>query len=59
MNATNHPDSFRIADMAVTVNESLMEIPAKKGQDFVWHVKQRNKKTYFKFDIGESQENVE
>ena len=36
-----------------------MEIPAERGQDFVWHVEQRNKKTYLKFDIGKDQENVE
>ena len=43
----------------VTVNESQMEIPTEKGQDCVWHVEQRNKKTYLKFDVGEGQENVE
>ena len=43
----------------VTVNESQIKIPAERGQDFVWHVKQRNKKTYLKFDAGENWENVE
>ena len=42
----------------MTVNESQMEIPAERGQDFVWRVEQRNK-TYLKFDVGESRENVE
>ncbi len=35
-----------------------MEIPAERGQDFVWRVEQRNKKTYLKFDVGENRENV-
>ena len=43
----------------LTVNESQMEIPAERGQDFVWHVGQRNKKTYLKFDAGENRENIE
>ena len=43
----------------MTVNKSQMEIPAEKGQDFVWRVEQRNKKTYLKFDVVEGQENVE
>ena len=30
----------------MTVNESQMEIPAERGQDFVLSVEQRNK-TYF------------
>ena len=29
----------------MTVNESQMEFPAEKGQNFVWRVEQRNKKT--------------
>ena len=45
--------------ITVTVNKSQMEIPAEKGQDFVWCVEQRNKKTYHKFDAGENWENVE
>ena len=43
----------------VTVNESQMKIPAERGQDFVWRVEQRNKKTFLKFDAGENRENVE
>ena len=43
----------------VTVNESQIEIPAERGQDFVWHVEQINKKTYLKSDVGENRENVE
>ena len=43
----------------MTVNASQMEIPAERGQDFVWRVEQRNKKTYLKFDAGENQENIE
>ena len=42
--------------LIVTVNESQMEIPAERGQDFVWRVEQRNKKTYFKFEVGENRE---
>ena len=42
----------------VMVNESQMEIPAERGQDFVWRVEQRNK-TYLKFDVGENRENVD
>ena len=38
----------------VTVKKSQMEILAEKGQDFVWHVEQRNKKTFLKFDVGKS-----
>ena len=38
----------------VTVNESQIEIPAERGQDFVGQVEQRNKKTYLKFDAGEN-----
>ena len=34
-----------------------MEIPAGRGQDFVWCVEQRNK-TYLKFDASENRENV-
>ena len=34
----------------VTVNENQMKIPAERGQDFVWRVEQRKKKTYLKFD---------
>ena len=48
----------RLQQELVTENESQMEIPAEKGQDFVWHVEQRNKKTYLKFDVGENWENV-
>ena len=36
-----------------------MEIPTERGQDFVWRVDQRNKKTYLKFDAGRNRENVE
>ena len=43
----------------VTVNESQMEIPAERGQDFVWRVEQRNKKAYLKFDTSKNRENVE
>ena len=43
----------------VTVNENQMEILAERGQDFVWLVEQRNKKTYLKFNVSENQENVE
>ena len=43
----------------MTVNESQMEIPAERGQDFVWHVNQRSKKAYLKFDVSENWENVE
>ena len=43
----------------VTVNESQIKIPAERGQDFVWRVEQRNKKTYLKFDLGENRGNVE
>ena len=43
----------------VTVNKSQMEIPAERWQDFVWHVEQRNKKTYLKFNAGINQENIE
>ena len=43
----------------VTVNESQMEIPAERGQDFVWRIEQRNKKTYLKFDVSENRKNVE
>ena len=46
-------------DVFVTVNESQMEIPAERGQDLVWHVEQRNKKTYLEFDAGKNRENVE
>ena len=31
--------------LSVTVNETQMEIPAERRQDFVWQVEQRNKKT--------------
>ncbi len=44
--------------LSVTVNESQMEIPAERRQDFVWHVEQRNEKTYLKFNVGENRENV-
>ena len=44
--------------LTVTVNESQIEIPAERGQDFVWRVEQKNKKTYLKFDTGENGENV-
>ena len=40
------------------MNESQMELLAERGQDFVWRVEQRNKKTYLKFDVGENRENV-
>ena len=40
----------------VTMNKSQMKIPAEREQDFVWHVAQRNKKAYFKFDVGENVE---
>ena len=43
----------------VTVNESQTKIPGERGQDFVWHVEQRNIKAYFKFDVSENRENVE
>ena len=36
-----------------------MEIPAERGQDFVWCVEQKNKKNYLNFDAGKNQENVE
>ena len=36
-----------------------MKIPAERGQDFVWCVKQRNKMAYLKFDVGKNRENVE
>ena len=36
-----------------------MEIPEERGQDFVWRLEQRNKKTYLKLDVDEGQENVE
>ena len=42
--------------VSITVNESQMEIPVERGQDFVWRVEQRNKKTYLKFNVGENQE---
>ena len=45
--------------ITVTVNESQMEIPAERGQDFVWCVERRNKTTYLKFNVGENQENIE
>ena len=41
-----------LLSLLVTVNESQMEIPAERGQDLVWRVEQRNKKTYLKFDAG-------
>ena len=45
--------------ISVTVNESQVEITAERGQDFVWRVEQRNKKTYLKFDVSKNRENVE
>ena len=42
-------------EITVTVNESQMEIPAERGQDFVWRLEQRNK-TYLKFDVSENWE---
>ena len=41
------------------MNESQIKIPAEREQDFVWHVAQRNKKAYLKFDVSENRENVE
>ena len=32
-----------------------MEIPAERGQDFVWRVEQSNK-TYLKFDVSANRE---
>ena len=43
----------------VTVKEGQMEIPAEKGQNFVWRVEQINKKPYLKFDVDEGKKNVE
>ena len=43
----------------MTVNENQMEIPAERGQVFVWRVEQRNKKTYLKFNVSKNRENVE
>ena len=40
----------------VTMNETLMKIPAEREQDFVWCVKQKNKKAYLKFDVGKNVE---
>ena len=48
--------STKVSGMSVTVNESQMKIPAERGKDFVWHVEQRNKKTYFEFNVGENVE---
>ena len=48
-----------VSDIYVTMNESQMKIPAEREQDFVWHVEQRNKKAYLKFNVGENWENVE
>ena len=44
--------------ITVIVNESQMKIAVERGQDFVWRVEQRNKKTDLKFDVGENRENV-
>ena len=41
------------------MNKSQMKILAEREQNFVWHVQQRNKKAYLKFDVSENWENVE
>ena len=52
----SHCKTIVFLDGNVTGNENQIEIPAERGQDFVWRVEQRNKKTYLKFDVGENVE---